>query len=122
MRRMVRTAAMMAVVAAAACGGGGMTAPGTGGGTGGGGNTGGSTSSSIAIGDNFFSPNSTTVPVGTTVTWTWGTGTTHNVTFADGLSSGDQNRGSYTRTFHTAGTFAYQCTIHAGMNGEIVVQ
>jgi plastocyanin len=28
---------------------------------------------------------------------------------------------SVARTFTTAGTFAYHCTIHAGMNGTVVV-
>ncbi|MDE3151542.1 MAG: hypothetical protein KGL93_04785, partial [Gemmatimonadota bacterium] len=83
---------------------------------------GGSTSSSISVGDNFFNPNSTTVKVGTTVTWTWSTSTTHNVTFADGTKSGNMSGGTYSRTFNSAGTFNYQCTIHGGMTGAVVVQ
>ena len=31
-----------------------------------------STSNAIAVGDDFFNPTATTVPVGTTVTWTFG--------------------------------------------------
>ena len=121
-----RVMAVAALVAAVGCGGGSPMAPAGNGNTGGnnGGNNGGnggSTSNSIAIGDNFFNPGATTVAVGTTVTWTWSTGTTHNVTFGDGTSSGDRSSGSYTRTFNSAGTFSYQCTIHAGMAGTITV-
>jgi plastocyanin len=126
MRRTFRAALLAAVVVVAACGGGGTdaTSPYGGGNTGGntGGNNNGSTSSSITVGDNYFDPNSTTVKVGTTVTWTFGTGTTHNVTFDDGTQSGDKSAGTYTRTFNSAGTFNYRCTIHGGMNGTIIVQ
>ncbi len=125
MRRQFKrgTAGLLVLAAALACGGGGTTAPATGGGGGGGGGGGvPSTSNAIAVGDNFFNPAATTVPVGTTVTWTFGTGTTHNVTFGDGTTSGDRSTGTYTRTFNTAGTFGYRCTIHAGMNGSVTVQ
>jgi plastocyanin len=77
----------------------------------------------VSIGNNFFTAPSILVPVGTTVTWTWEPGAvTHNVTFGDG-SSGDKNAGAtYTRTFTTAGTFTYHCTIHPGMTGSVLVQ
>lgn len=121
MHRVQRVLAVAVLAAFAACGGSSDTTSPMSGNNGG--NTGGgSTSNSIAIGDNYFSPSSTTVPVGTAVTWTWSTGTTHNVTFDDGAASGDRSSGTYTRTFNTAGTYQYQCTIHAGMKGTIVVQ
>ncbi|HEY5219901.1 MAG TPA: plastocyanin/azurin family copper-binding protein [Gemmatimonadaceae bacterium] len=129
MRGVFRTLAVAALVAVASCGGAttypnGNSSGGNGGngGNGGTGGTSGSTSNSIALGDDFFNPSTTTVGVGTTVTWTWSTGTTHNVTFADGTTSGDKSSGTYTRTFNTAGTYSYQCTIHTGMTGTIVVQ
>jgi len=111
-----------------ACGGGGdkTTAPSNNtGGTGGTGGGGGSTSSSITVGDNFFDPASTTVAVGTTVTWTWSTGTTHNVTFSNTSisGSGDKSSGSFAKAFNAAGTFGYECTIHgASMSGTIIVK
>ena len=78
----------------------------------------------INISDNYFNPTSKTVAVGTTVTWNWTTPTTHNVTFADGPASGNKSSGTYTRTFNTAGTYTYVCTIHqaVGMTGTITVQ
>lgn len=144
MRRIVGRHGGLAALAIAlsltACGGGGggsPTAPPGGGG--GGGGTGGSTSPNITIGTGTsYSPSATTVAPGTTVTWTWnscgsdGYGgqicVDHNVTWDDGTApaSATQSSGSYTRSFATAGTYAYHCTIHgsagAGMHGTITVQ
>jgi plastocyanin len=124
--RQLSIAALVLVLASACGGGGGPTGvggngggtPGPTGGTGGGG----STSNSITVADNSFTPSSTTVPRGTTVTWTWNAQVDHNVTFADGESSGSKSSGSYSRTFGTAGSFGYRCTLHAGMTGTVVVQ
>jgi plastocyanin len=68
-----------------------------------------------------------TVAVNTTVTWTWQGGANHTVTFQDGPASALQASGTYTRTFGTAGTYAYRCTVHSsnfttGMVGTIVVR
>ena len=124
--------AAVAVIAAAGCGGGsdygGVTGTTNGGTTTGGTTNGGSTTpvstNAVTIGDDFFSPNNIQVAIGTTVTWTWPSGVnTHNVTFGDGQASGDKNAGaSYSRTFSTAGTFNYNCTLHGGMNGTVHVQ
>jgi plastocyanin len=76
----------------------------------------------VSIGDDFFSPPNIQISVGTTVTWTWNSGgDLHNVTFADTASS-DQGSGSFSRTFNTAGTFAFHCTLHSGMTGSVLVQ
>ena len=72
-----------------------------------------------------FTPATITVATGTTVTFAFA-GTTHNVTFAavSGAPAniGDTMNANVTRTFSTAGTYSYQCTIHSGMNGTIIVQ
>lgn len=94
---------------------GGTTGPG-------GGNPGGSTSNAISIIDNSFSPSATTVPVGTTVTWTWNGSNQHNVTFDDGTKSATQSSGTFDRKFDAAGTYKYHCTIHgAAMSGSVTV-
>ena len=122
MRRLLTLLAAAALGLAASCGGGygsnsGPTSPG------GGNNGGGSTSNAISVMDNSFSPASTTVPIGTTVTWTWGGSRSHNVTFDDGTASTTQTTGTYTRTFNTAGSFPYHCTIHGtAMSGTITVK
>ena len=106
---------------AAACGGDGYGSDG--GPTGTPGGTTGSTSSNITVRNNSFDPSATTVAVGTTVNWSWAQGATdHNVTFADGQKSATQSTGSYSRTFSSAGTFSYNCTVHPGMNGSVTVR
>ncbi len=116
-----RRAFVVGVVAALALGCGSSYSSPTS--VGGGGGGGGSTSKSIAIADNYFSPSATTVPVGSTVTWTWNGANNHNVTFDDGTASGTQSSGTYDRTFSTAGTYKYHCTVHGlSMSGSVTVQ
>lgn len=75
--------------------------------------------------DASFTVPSVTIATGGTVTWTFGP-TTHNVTFAatTGAPQSVNNSASTSvaRTFNTAGTFSYQCTLHAGMTGTVIVQ
>ncbi len=107
-----------ALVAAAGCGGNGGSY-----GSGPNNNSGGSTSKQITVKNNSFDPSATTVPVGSTVTWTWAQGAVvHNVMFDDGQKSADQSTGTYTRMFNTAGAYPYHCTIHPGMAGSVTVQ
>jgi plastocyanin len=75
---------------------------------------------------NAFSPAAITIARTGTVTWSNDAGITHNVTFA-GTAGAPANvanfsTGSAARTFGTAGVFAYTCTIHAGMAGQVTVQ
>lgn len=129
MRLRFLTLAMAASIAAAACGGSGdggtTTSPGNGNPPGGGNNPppAPAQTNQVSIGDDFFSPANIQVPVGTTVTWTWSSSPTlHNVTFADGTNSGDKSSSAtYTKTFSTAGTFSYLCTLH-NMVGSVLVQ
>jgi len=74
---------------------------------------------------NQFDPNDVVIAPGGTVTWNFAT--THNVTFtaATGVPANitDKSSGSDSRTFPTAGTFNYICTIHgSGMSGTVRVQ
>ena len=70
-----------------------------------------------------FSPSSVDIAVGGIVTWIFAI--THNVTFSlvTGAPSDipDTGSGSASATFHIAGTFNYQCTIHPGMTGVVIV-
>ena len=86
----------------------------------------------ISVVNNSYSPASTTVPRGSVVHWTWNacdvgygteTCTAHTVTFDDGVTSAMQDKGTYSRSFPSAGTFAYHCKVHGtAMAGTIIVQ
>jgi plastocyanin len=80
-------------------------------------------SASVAIRDFFFSPASTTIAVGDTVTWHNSGQAPHNATADDGsFKTPDLNPGaSASQRFSTAGTFSYICTIHPNMHGTIRV-
>lgn len=71
-----------------------------------------------------YAPNPITVSVGGTVTWVNNDNTTHTATGNDGLfDTGNIAPGaSYSRTFTSAGSFAYHCTQHPGMVGTVNVQ
>ena len=72
-----------------------------------------------------FNPSSLTVATGTSVTFAFA-GVAHNVTFtaATGVPTDipTSSNTSVQRTFATAGTFSYHCTIHPQMTGTILVQ
>lgn len=72
----------------------------------------------------IFSPGTLDITVGQTVTWNFGP-VDHNVMF-DPVTGAPANipatrNASVTRTFGTAGTFPYVCTLHPGMAGTIRV-
>ncbi|HXG97843.1 MAG TPA: plastocyanin/azurin family copper-binding protein [Gemmatimonadales bacterium] len=78
----------------------------------------------VTIADNSFTPSTLTVPLHTTVTWSWTGVNTHNVTFTTAgapTDISDRTSGDVGRTFDTAGTFQFHCTHHAGMTGSITV-
>jgi plastocyanin len=75
--------------------------------------------------DNFsFNPNTLTVPVGTTVTWTNHDDIPHTVVSTDEVfhSKVRDTDETFSYTFTKAGTYPYYCSIHPKMTGKIVVQ
>lgn len=79
----------------------------------------------VEMGDNFFNPASVTVNVGDTVTWTNKGNRPHDVTALNGAFSSPRrmmNGATFTYTATTAGTYQYECTIHEGMDGTLIVQ
>lgn len=80
----------------------------------------------FTMGAETFSPTQVTIARTGSVTWNNTSGVVHNVTFdaATGAPANvpDHGSGSNQRTFSVAGTFPFQCTLHAGMTGSVAVQ
>ena len=75
--------------------------------------------------DNFsFGPETLTVPVGTTVTWTNRDDIPHTVVSTDGVfrSKVRDTDERFSYTFDKAGTYPYYCSVHPKMTGKVVVQ
>ena len=82
----------------------------------------------VAVDNDFFSPSNTTVSVNDKVVWAWGSDglTPHTTSNTNGLWDSGTNTApfSFTNLFTSAGTFPYECRIHAishGMRGNIIV-
>lgn len=104
---------LLAVVLLAGCGGDSTSPPPPG---------------TVNVTNNAFTPSTITVDAGDNVTWHWASGgAPHNVTFAVGPAGAPANipnttTGDVVRNFTTAGSFAYNCTIHgAAMSGTVTV-
>ena len=75
--------------------------------------------------DNFsFTPQTLTVPVGTTVTWTNRDDIPHTVVSSDGVfkSKVRDTDEKFSFTFSKPGTYSYFCSLHPKMTGKITVQ
>src|SRR5713101_73678 len=75
--------------------------------------------------DNFvFGPQTLTVPVGTTVTWTNTDDIPHTSVSTEGVFKSKvlDTDEKFSYTFTKAGTYPYYCTIHPKMTGKIAVQ
>jgi plastocyanin len=75
--------------------------------------------------DNFvFGPQTITVPVGTTVTWTNGDDIPHTAVSTDGVfkSKVMDTDEKFSYTFTKAGTYPYYCSVHPKMTGQVVVK
>jgi plastocyanin len=74
-----------------------------------------------------FSPGTVTILQGGTVTINFGS-VAHNAYFDNGGAgapaniTGENSTVTKTLTFNTAGTFVYDCHIHPGMRGTVIVQ
>ena len=75
--------------------------------------------------DNFvFGPQTVTVPVGTTVTWTNVDDIPHTAVSTDGVfkSKVMDTDEKFSFTFTKTGTYSYYCSVHPKMTGKVVVQ
>ncbi len=71
----------------------------------------------------YFEPESLTIESGDTIVWVNETQVAHTATSEDQLFDEDvEGGGSFSFTFDSEGTFNYTCTIHADMDGTIIVE
>src|SRR5687768_17374143 len=105
-----------------ACGGGGSDT--TGPGAGGGGGGGAVATTSVEMSGSTFAPTAIRVAPSATVTWTNSDGIAHNVIFGGTVGTiAAFSTGSRTLQMPSAaGTYAYSCNLHTGMNGSVTVQ
>src|SRR6185295_11392242 len=83
------------------------------------------TSVTVQVLDDAFAPSTITIAPGIRVNWGWNGTHPHNVVFAPNsgvVSSATQITGGFDITFMTPGTYNYECTVHPGMNGTVVVR
>lgn len=79
-----------------------------------------STAAEIETRRQSFEPGAIEVEAGTTVTWRFSDGVPHDVT-GDRFKSEVKSEGTFTHTFEDPGTYKYTCTLHPGMDGQVIV-
>ena len=85
-------------------------------------------STTVSVQDNLFSPANAVVrrvSGSARVAWQWSGAEDHTVTFDEGgPNSPAQSTGTFERTFTSAGSFTYYCTVHGRnlMSGTVTVQ
>jgi len=130
-RPMAAGAAAVLALGLAACGNGPPAASGSSSSSGGGCSAGtagvnlGSAAVKVAATDQLqFSPSSSSAKVGQIVQWDNSGTVLHNITFDSQpclTDSSFQPGGKWQIKFTVAGTYAYHCTIHPGMDGSLTV-
>jgi plastocyanin len=68
-----------------------------------------------------FRPPAIQVEPGTEVTWRFVDGSVPHDVEGDGFASETQSRGTFSHRFDRPGEYRYTCTLHAGMDGRVVV-
>lgn len=78
----------------------------------------------VIITQHAFSPETVTVPAGTTITWVNRDEDLHTATSTTGTftSRGLDTDERFSFTLTTPGTYAYMCSLHPQMRGRIIVQ
>ena len=81
----------------------------------------------VVMKDITFQPETVDVAKGDTVTWKNDDSVNHDVTadddsFSSGDAGGMASGDTFEHTFDKAGSFKYVCTVHPGMEGEVVVK
>jgi len=84
----------------------------------------GGTAGAVSIANFAFAPAALVVAPGTTVTWRNDDAAPHAIAFADGAPPSDLllPGQSFSRSFASAGSFAYACSVHPYMQGTVTVR
>jgi plastocyanin len=91
---------------------------------GGGGSGGTGPGTQVTMKDIKFNPGTVTIKAGGKVTWTNDDSVGHDVTgddFESGSPGGIDGGSTFSHTFKKAGTYAYVCSVHPGMEGTVKV-
>lgn len=68
-----------------------------------------------------WSPEVVEIAAGGTVSWRWASAEPHNIA-GQGFELHDPTtNGSFSFTFTAPGTYFYNCVVHVGMDGQVVV-
>jgi plastocyanin len=68
-----------------------------------------------------FQPPAIQVPAGTEVTWRFDDGSVPHDVKGEGFASRTQTKATFAHRFDRPGEYRYTCTLHAGMDGRVVV-
>jgi plastocyanin len=68
-----------------------------------------------------FQPPAIQVPAGTEVTWRFDDGSVPHDVKGEGFASRAQAKATFAHRFDRPGEYRYTCTLHAGMDGRVVV-
>ncbi len=75
----------------------------------------------VVLRHNQFLPGAVSIRRGDSVTWLWQDGRTQHNVVGHGFQSRVLRHGSFTVRFTRSGTYSYTCTVHAHMNGKVIV-
>ena len=115
MRKVLLGVALVGLFSAGACGGGdggGKKSPTS---------AAGPAAVSIKASGTTWDPDDVTVKTGDVVEWDVDGSIVHDLKGDEGVNHKAASNFKVTHKYSKAGTFAYQCTIHPGMNGTITV-
>jgi plastocyanin len=77
--------------------------------------------STVTIEDMAYTPETLTVPAGTTVTWVWRDRAIAHDVKGPGFKSKVMAEGTFSHRFDKPATYDYLCTLHPNMKGTIEV-
>lgn len=75
----------------------------------------------VVLEDNSFKPRVIEVAPGTEVRWIWNDGNRVHDVKGDAFASEVQSEGIFRYTIAAPGNYDYECTLHRGMTGRVIV-